>query len=261
MTPERLSPSKRKLAITETQKQALMDNLQLEITDRARKLRSQYGLLAQGLRSRLEMRVNRIPTALRKTNIMDLVEKYSDQPRAEPPTSTIARPTPSVHLKPSGSTQASPVQKRGAKRTSDEMAATDKENAHEEQEQDLAMPKKRAKTAANQKKGPPAANSRARAVSRQDQPLQVLSPKSNNSRTYPRSPLKSAEDEKSKSPLKSSVLSTGEGPESHQSQYRQQQWIRGNRCQCRHYDCEEEGYDYSCQEDYGTYSNHEVCGC
>lgn len=87
------------------------------VTERARKLRSQYGLLAQGLRSRLEMRVNRIPTALRKTNIMDLVEKYSDQPRAEPPTSTLARPTPSVHLEPSASTQVSPVQKRGTKRS------------------------------------------------------------------------------------------------------------------------------------------------
>ncbi|KAK7729415.1 hypothetical protein SLS57_001900 [Botryosphaeria dothidea] len=213
MTPSRPSPSKQRITITEQQKQALMDNLQLEITERARKLRSQYGLLAQGLRSRLEMRVNRIPTSLRKTNIMDLVEKYSNQPRTEPPTSTIARPTPSVLLKPSVSAQASPVRKRGTKRNSDEM---DKENAEQDQEpeQELAMPKKRTKTTANQKKGPPAANSRARTVSRQDQPLQVLSPKSNNSRTYPRSPLKGGDDEKpaSKSPLKSNVLSPGERP-------------------------------------------------
>lgn len=83
------------------------------------------------------------------------------------------------------------------------------------------MPKKRAKTIGNQKKGPPAANSRARTVSRQDQPLQVLSPKSNNSRTYPRSPLKMAEDEKMAikavqhtSPLKSNILSPDEKPAS-----------------------------------------------
>ncbi|KAH7060761.1 Borealin N terminal-domain-containing protein [Macrophomina phaseolina] len=207
-TPSRSSPSKQKITITEQQKQALMDNLQLEITERARKLRSQYGLLAQGLRSRLEMRVNRIPTALRKTNILDLVEKYSEQPRTEPPTSTIARPTPSVLLEPPAPTETSLAHRRGIKRNSEEL---DQENEQYTQkpEQELAMPKKRTKTTANQKKGPPAANSRARTVSRQDQPLQVLSPKSNNSRTYPRSPLKIAEDEKSapKSPLKSSVLS------------------------------------------------------
>lgn len=99
----------------------------------------------------------------------------------------------------------------------------DKENADQEHEQEpeLVMPKKRAKTTGNQKKGPPAANSRARTVSRQDQPLQVLSPKSNNSRTYPRSPLKMAEDEKMAikavqhtSPLKSNILSPGEKPAS-----------------------------------------------
>ncbi|KAK0660945.1 Tyrosine-protein kinase BAZ1B [Lasiodiplodia hormozganensis] len=216
VTPDGIAHSKRTVNITEQQKQVLMDNLQLEITERARKLRSQYGLLAQGLRSRLEMRVNRIPTALRKTNIMDLIEKYSDEPRAEPPASTIARSV----LKPSESSQSSPVPRRGVKRSSEER---DKENADQEHEQEpeLVMPKKRAKTTGNQKKGPPAANSRARTVSRQDQPLQVLSPKSNNSRTYPRSPLKMAEDEKMAikavqhtSPLKSNILSPGEKPAS-----------------------------------------------
>ncbi|KAL1627023.1 hypothetical protein SLS54_002562 [Diplodia seriata] len=214
-TPDRTSPSKGTINITEQQKQVLMDNLQLEITERARKLRSQYGLLAQGLRSRLEMRVNRIPTALRKTNILDLIEKYSDQPGAEPPASTIARPV----LRPSESSeQLSPVPRRGIKRTSEER---DQENADQghEQEPELVMPKKRTKTTGNQKKGPPAANSRARTVSRQDQPLQVLSPKDNNSRTYPRSPIKVAEDEKTAiktiqhtSPLKSNILSPNEQP-------------------------------------------------
>ncbi|OJD29823.1 borealin-like protein [Diplodia corticola] len=216
-TPDRTSPSKRTVNITEQQKQVLMDNLQLEITERARKLRSQYGLLAQGLRSRLEMRVNRIPTALRKTNILDLIEKYSEQPGAEPPTSTIARPM----LKPSESAeQLSPVPRRGIKRTSEER---DQENADQdhEQEPELVMPKKRTKTTGNQKKGPPAANSRARTVSRQDQPLQVLSPKSNNSRTYPLSPLKVAQDEKiatraiqQMSPLKSNIFNPSENPAS-----------------------------------------------
>ncbi|KAJ9157785.1 Borealin-lik [Pleurostoma richardsiae] len=68
---------KRKLGITLEQKQALIDNLQLEITQRARKLRAQYNLQAQGLRTRIEIRVNRIPMALRKAKMGDLLQKYS----------------------------------------------------------------------------------------------------------------------------------------------------------------------------------------
>jgi hypothetical protein len=101
-TPQR-SPEKRSvLGITEAQKQALMDNLQLEgkrmqkgkysgrkltlglVTERARKLRAQYALQAQGLRSRLEMRVNRIPQALRKRNIQDLLDEYANNTKPKP---------------------------------------------------------------------------------------------------------------------------------------------------------------------------------
>ncbi len=93
-TPTR-SPSKRSIMITQGQKQALIDNLQLEsksstmcqlrmvkyssvlpVTERARKLRAQYALQAQSLRTRVEMRVNRIPTAMRKANMGELYEKY-----------------------------------------------------------------------------------------------------------------------------------------------------------------------------------------
>ena len=105
-TPQR-SPEKRSVfGITEAQKQALMDNLQLEgkmmhaleagemcrartltsksVTERARKLRAQYALQAQGLRSRLEMRVNRIPQALRKRNIQDLLDEYANNAKPKP---------------------------------------------------------------------------------------------------------------------------------------------------------------------------------
>lgn len=48
------------------------------VADRARKLRAQYALQAQGLRTRLEMRINRIPRSLRKANMGDLLEKHLD---------------------------------------------------------------------------------------------------------------------------------------------------------------------------------------
>jgi hypothetical protein len=103
-TPQR-SPEKCSVfGITEAQKQALMDNLQLEgkmvhrasegcretgltstsVTERARKLRAQYALQAQGLRARLEMRVNRIPQALRKRNIQDLLDEYANNTKPKP---------------------------------------------------------------------------------------------------------------------------------------------------------------------------------
>ena len=76
------SPARKKVKITESQKQALMDNLQLErtcalasevasadeiiVTERARHLRAHYALQCADLRSRIERRVNRIPIAMRK---------------------------------------------------------------------------------------------------------------------------------------------------------------------------------------------------
>ncbi|KAK8218304.1 Borealin N terminal-domain-containing protein [Phyllosticta capitalensis] len=216
-TPERMSPSKKTLKLSDAQKQALMDNLQLEVTERARKLRAQYALLSQGLRSRLEMRVNRIPSSLRKTNIMDLVEKYSEQPNGAPSTQT--RPLPSATRKTPGfSTSSTPDITRGKKRPSAEISA-DKENAvHRDIDSDLALPKKRNKTATTTYKTPGTgpAKSRARVVSNQDAPSTVLSPKSSNSRTYPRSPVKSADEKALKpppgpigtiaSPLKASII-------------------------------------------------------
>lgn len=48
------------------------------VTERARKLRAQYMLQAQGLRTRIEIRVNRIPMALRKATMGELLLKYSE---------------------------------------------------------------------------------------------------------------------------------------------------------------------------------------
>jgi hypothetical protein len=55
-----------------------------KVTERARKLRAQYALQAQGLRTRLEMRVNRIPQALRKRNIQDLLDEYANNVNPKP---------------------------------------------------------------------------------------------------------------------------------------------------------------------------------
>jgi hypothetical protein len=54
------------------------------VTERARKLRAQYALQAQGLRARLEMRVNRIPQALRKRNMQDLLDDYAEKAKPRP---------------------------------------------------------------------------------------------------------------------------------------------------------------------------------
>ena len=48
----------------------------LAVTERARKLRAQYALQAQSLRTRIELRVNRIPKSLRKANMGELLERY-----------------------------------------------------------------------------------------------------------------------------------------------------------------------------------------
>jgi hypothetical protein len=48
------------------------------VTERARKLRAQYNVQAQGLKTRIEIRVNRIPISMRKKNIGDLFDKHSN---------------------------------------------------------------------------------------------------------------------------------------------------------------------------------------
>ncbi|KAF2460053.1 Borealin N terminal-domain-containing protein [Lineolata rhizophorae] len=170
--------------ITEVQKQALVDNLQLEVTERARKLRAQYSLNAQNLRSRLEFRVHRIPQSLRSANVLDLVEKAEKGGTTAlkaAATRTKAATTNAHQL------AADSMKIRGVKRNSNEMMAggqSDKENIHDE----LNMAKKRTRTAAPTK--PAAASRSTRTASKKVAAAQVLSPKSDNSQTRPRSPIK-----------------------------------------------------------------------
>ncbi|KAK5731846.1 hypothetical protein LTR17_011058 [Elasticomyces elasticus] len=198
------SPVKQRPAgITQAQKQALIDNLQLEITERARKLRAQYALQAQGLRTRLEMRVNRIPPAMRKRKMGDLVDEYArkNEPK-EPKEQTIA-----VLKSP---VKAVEVERKSLKRQSEFISVNnddDKENAPQpassqqgqHHHEPLPNPKKRAKPTPSST----TANTKAtRTASRKvvaSHPVVVvpapphggvLSPKSHNSRTLPRSPFK-----------------------------------------------------------------------
>ncbi|KAH6723613.1 Borealin N terminal-domain-containing protein [Leptodontidium sp. 2 PMI_412] len=198
-TPTNRSPiKKQKMGITLAQKQALIDNLQLEITERARKLRAQYNLQAQGLRTRIEIRVNRIPMALRRAKMGDLHAKYSNTSR---PATTASRaekinsPRKNLIQAEQSHSRASPSPQRAPKRMSDDISV-DKEN------EDIENPKKRVR-------GPPIPP--ARTTSRAKiQPSQVLSPRSANSRTLPRSPIRPASPAKSflarpVSPLKPSA--------------------------------------------------------
>ncbi|EKD20962.1 hypothetical protein MBM_00075 [Drepanopeziza brunnea f. sp. 'multigermtubi' MB_m1] len=194
-TPPNRSPiRKQKVGITLAQKQALIDNLQLEITERARKLRAQYNLQAQGLKTRIEIRVNRIPMALRRAKMGDLQMKYSESVKPAATTSKIS--SPQKNMLPAGQniSHISPSPKRAPKRlrythlptnittgavlkTLSDDISTDKENA------DIENPKKRVRGAII----PP-----ARTTTSKIAPSTILSPRSANSRTLPHSPIRPA---------------------------------------------------------------------
>ncbi|KAI1410772.1 Borealin N terminal-domain-containing protein [Hypoxylon sp. FL1857] len=185
-SPSRSPIKKRKLGLSLAQKQALIDNLQLEITERARRLRAQYNIQAQQLRSRVEMRVNRIPTALRKAKMGELLSKslQPQQPPRPPKSTYVARPPP---VPAKDDTSSKPLPRKpvpassaaaGRKRLSDEISGADKEN------QGTAVE--------NAKKKVRAAPAKEVASI---QPAHVLSPTSSNTRTVvprqrPASPTK-----------------------------------------------------------------------
>ncbi|KAI0391157.1 Borealin N terminal-domain-containing protein [Xylariaceae sp. FL0594] len=202
-SPQRSPIKRRKLGITLAQKQALIDNLQLEITERARRLRAQYNIQAQQLRSRVEMRVNRIPMSLRKLKMSELpVKSLQSRPNGAPPRFQYVPKPPPVPAKdgtsPTPITPRKPVPTAsstiGRKRlrcglnefpcpyqltqSSTQISRADKENHNE----DIGSPKKRLQGAHPEVKPPVA-------------PSQVLSPTSSNTRVVPRdrpaSPLKS----------------------------------------------------------------------
>ncbi|KAI0443119.1 Borealin N terminal-domain-containing protein [Xylaria telfairii] len=197
-SPQRSPIKRRKLGVTLAQKQALIDNLQLEITERARRLRAQYNIQAQQLRSRVEMRVNRIPTTLRKLKMRELpTRSYQPyHPRPAPRPQYVFKPPP---VPPKDGTSPKPIPRkplpaanptRGHKRLSNEISGADKEN-----QGDIDNPKKRLRAGAPVVKAPITAS-------------QVLSPTTSNTRVLPRdrpaSPTKSTISRPA-SPMKAST--------------------------------------------------------
>ncbi|KAK4211729.1 Borealin N terminal-domain-containing protein [Rhypophila decipiens] len=180
--PGQESPlKKRRTGITLDQKAALIENLRLEIAERARKLRSSYNIQAQTLRTRLEIRLNRVPTALRNVTMGELLQKYSVEAQ-QARTGTLRGPPVPEKDHHSSTLGRYPLQRTAnllalassspahpAKRRSREMSGTDKENEYEY----IDTLKK-----ARHGLGPAAEISR--------NPAQVLSPASSNSRIPPR---------------------------------------------------------------------------
>ncbi|KAL2159285.1 hypothetical protein VTH06DRAFT_2720 [Thermothelomyces fergusii] len=125
-------PLKRqRVGITRAQKQALIDNLQLEITERARKLRANYSIHAQSLRTRVEIRVNRIPLALRKLTMGELLERYSEKSQQRPNAQAESARGPPVPAKDGPSrppTRGTATSAHPVKRRSHEISGGDKEN-------------------------------------------------------------------------------------------------------------------------------------
>ncbi|KAG5975185.1 hypothetical protein E4U58_001813 [Claviceps cyperi] len=206
-TPTGPSPVKQHtIGLNAQQKQALIDNIQLEITERARRLRAQYQLQAQGLRSRIEIRINRIPMSLRKLKIGDLLQNYAQQEQSK----NVSKPPP-ISAKDAPASAAprhllarSLPTGRGYKRMSSEISGN-KENAVEH----VNGTKKRARI-------PPVDNGRLK-------PGQVLSPTSSNSRltnrdrhtsptksfiARPGSPLKASGTSRSAATTTSNLLSS-----------------------------------------------------
>jgi len=147
---------------------------------------------------------------LRSTNIEELINQYSEQlelPKKKPlpKTAILQASKAAASLRAGITSSASPVRLRGTKRTSSEMAGSDKEN-NIHIDIDIDMPKKRTKTAAP---GSSAATTGrgTRATSRKVDPSKVLSPKSHNSRQLPQSPFKAAPTSPGKSYLARPAIS------------------------------------------------------
>jgi len=88
------------------------------VTERARKLRANYNIHAQSLRTRIEIRVNRIPLALRKLTMGELLDRYSKEPQQKPSalaSSTRGPPVPAKDVPsrpPTRGTIAGPSKRR-----------------------------------------------------------------------------------------------------------------------------------------------------
>ncbi|KAF4985399.1 hypothetical protein FDECE_16583 [Fusarium decemcellulare] len=192
------SPIKRRTpgTISMTQKQAMIDNMQLEITDRARRLRAQYNFMAQTVRSRIEMRLNRIPMSMRNVKMGDLLQKFLDQEQQRATRTAALRKAPVTRTSPQKQIQPAPHAAKPVTRTKKRMSDAISGNKENEVEQEENA-KKRIRGAPN--------TDMAHVRS-----AQILSPTSSNSRwanrSRPASPVKSG-IARPASPLKNSAPS------------------------------------------------------
>ncbi|KAJ5999707.1 hypothetical protein N7481_000116 [Penicillium waksmanii] len=217
-------PPAKKLRLTQGQKQALMDNLQLEITERARKLRSQYALQANDLRARIERRVNRIPISLRKANMGELYEKHTSQNSTSPlrkPSPTKNRVATNISVDP-----ASPAGRarrtRQGNRSSRSISSANNDYSHEgfsDKENAPATGTPEGLKNPKRRNNPKAAGSRVVSQEVRSNDHRILSPKSLNSRTYPQSPFRASPEKgqpsylsRPTSPLKPSSPLRAAGP-------------------------------------------------
>ncbi|KAF2270459.1 hypothetical protein CC78DRAFT_563843 [Lojkania enalia] len=172
------------LTLSAEAKASMITNFKLELNARREKLASMYEAQAASLRSRLERRVNRIPSNKRNMKLIDFLDcsppvppapvKKEIAPAVKRTRAAPARPVPPTR------TVSKPAAKpaRGTKRASDEISGENKENAAE-----LAVPKKRTKAAATRTAtamSTSASTRTTRAASRKATVPEVLSPKSSN---------------------------------------------------------------------------------
>ncbi|RMZ79493.1 hypothetical protein DV738_g3285, partial [Chaetothyriales sp. CBS 135597] len=198
-TPTASPVTHKKLKVSEAQKQTLIDNLQLEIDERKRRLRVHYALQCADLRSRIERRINRIPIAMRRMTMGEVMAKHqaaikaqtaSKKPALAPVPSTRPLPQlPTEHAKsplPKQPQVHSPAVVRGRKRKTSEIhIASDQDSENQPDLDSLPVAKKvRGKGVAAP------ATATTRAASRTQKAASVLSPRSHNSQTLARSPTK-----------------------------------------------------------------------
>jgi hypothetical protein len=193
----------------------MLVNLQIEIDSRKEKLRAQCDAQCASMQSRLERRVNRIPTVTRQTTLLDLL-------KASAPAQPVAVPAPTIKTVPSKKTSApapaarktrnaapanpipsssapatsspdtrrvkpapktnkpTPTYAKETKTTRAKKRSSDEMSGEDKENTDLPVPKKRTRNVV-QKPTPAAPTTRAtRAASRtKTTTSQVLSPKTN----------------------------------------------------------------------------------
>jgi hypothetical protein len=204
------SPRKRrKVNITAEQKQGLIEDLQIEskcsmcwwcvlsdalqadhdntVAGRARKLRTQYNAQIQNLRARIEIRVNRIPLALRKIKMGELLAKRTAEDNGQKtavPSTNVFKPPPVPQKDFPVATDHPVVGRPVLQRTASSNASMAPPPSRGQHKDDISGGNKENQMAQVDIPKKPRAAGPVAAV-RGTNPSQVLSPTSSNSRMLP----------------------------------------------------------------------------